>query len=59
MRIPVDGFTFDVDVGGPQDGPAVLLLHGFPQSHRSFDAVVPFLRNAGLCTIAPGRPALR
>jgi pimeloyl-ACP methyl ester carboxylesterase len=53
MRIPVDGFTFDVDVGGPHDGPPVLLLHGFPQSRRSYDAVVPFLHNAGLRTIVP------
>jgi pimeloyl-ACP methyl ester carboxylesterase len=53
MEISVGGFTFTVDVGGPQDGPAVLLLHGFPQSHRSFDAVVPLLHDAGLRTVAP------
>lgn len=53
LEISVGSLTFDVAVGGPQDGPAVLLLHGFPQSHRSFDAVVALLHAAGLRTVAP------
>ncbi|MFD2796485.1 alpha/beta fold hydrolase [Promicromonospora vindobonensis] len=53
MEITLDGLRFDVDVSGPEDGPSVLLLHGFPQSRRAFDAVVPRLHAAGLRTIAP------
>ncbi|WP_369374097.1 alpha/beta fold hydrolase [Promicromonospora sp. Populi] len=53
MEIALGELTFDVEVSGPQEGPPVLLLHGFPQSHRAFDAVVPRLHAAGLRTIAP------
>ena len=38
---------------GRADGPAVVLLHGFPYSVRAFDAVVPILTAAGLRTIVP------
>ena len=47
------GLTFDVADDGPADGPVVLLLHGFPQDHGAFDAVVPALHEAGLRTLAP------
>lgn len=49
---PVGDLTFDVRVEGPEDGTPVLLLHGFPQSHRSYDAVVPLLTAEGLRAIA-------
>jgi len=52
-RVTVDELTFDVNVDGPSDGVPVLLLHGFPQSSRSFDAVAARLHAAGLRTIAP------
>jgi pimeloyl-ACP methyl ester carboxylesterase len=52
MRIEARGLTFDVYEGGPADGPAVLLLHGFPQDHREFDLVAPRLHEAGLRTYA-------
>lgn len=48
-----EGFTFDVADGGPADGPVVVLLHGFPQDHGAFDAVVPALHEAGLRTLTP------
>jgi pimeloyl-ACP methyl ester carboxylesterase len=48
-----DGLRFDVRDGGPRDGDAVLLLHGFPQDGTAFDAVVPALHAAGLRTLAP------
>nr|WP_205864318.1 alpha/beta hydrolase [Planosporangium mesophilum] len=45
--------TFDVRVGGADDGVPVLLLHGFPQNGSMWDAVSPALHAAGLRTIAP------
>ncbi|MEO6879607.1 MAG: alpha/beta hydrolase [Mycobacteriaceae bacterium] len=53
QSVTVGELTFDVQVQGPDDGAAVLLLHGFPQSSACFDAVVPRLHSAGLRTIAP------
>jgi pimeloyl-ACP methyl ester carboxylesterase len=56
QRIDVGGLTFDVAVGGPTGGaagPAVLLLHGFPESSRMWDGVLPALHEAGLRTVAP------
>jgi pimeloyl-ACP methyl ester carboxylesterase len=52
MQIEARGLTFDVYEGGPPDGPAVLLLHGFPQDHREFELMAPRLHEAGLRTIA-------
>jgi pimeloyl-ACP methyl ester carboxylesterase len=52
MQIEARGLTFDVYEGGPPDGPAVLLLHGFPQDHRQFELMAPRLHEAGLRTIA-------
>ncbi|MGN9775313.1 alpha/beta fold hydrolase [Micromonospora sp. H33] len=52
MRIDARGLTFDVRAGGPEDGPAVLLLHGFPQHGGEWDDVVPALHAAGLRTYA-------
>jgi pimeloyl-ACP methyl ester carboxylesterase len=37
--VPVSGLVFDLAEQGPADGRPVLLLHGFPQTHRAFDAV--------------------
>jgi len=51
--LTVRDLTFDVTVEGPADGPAVLLLHGFPQNGREWDAVLPRLHAAGLRTIVP------
>jgi pimeloyl-ACP methyl ester carboxylesterase len=41
-----------VDVG-PTDGPAVLLLHGWPYDVHSFTDVVPLLASAGYRVIVP------
>jgi hypothetical protein len=47
----------DLDVGyvdaGPRDGPAVLLLHGWPYDIRSFAETTPILTAAGLHVIVP------
>lgn len=48
-----DGFVFDVRDAGPMDGTPVVLLHGFPQDSRSWEAVCPLLHARGFRTIAP------
>ena len=48
-----DGLVFDVRDAGPVAGRPVVLLHGFPQDSRSWDAVSPFLHARGYRTIAP------
>jgi pimeloyl-ACP methyl ester carboxylesterase len=46
-----------LDVGyvdaGPADGPAVLLLHGWPYDIHSYEEVTPILASAGLRVIVP------
>lgn len=43
--------TLDVEVSG--EGPVVLLLHGFPDSHRLWRHQIPALNAAGFRTVAP------
>jgi pimeloyl-ACP methyl ester carboxylesterase len=66
-----DGLTFDVRDGGPPDGNAVVLLHGFPQDSTAWRSVEPLLHRNGLRTLSldqrgyspgarpPGRSAYR
>ena len=37
------GVTLNVQLGGAEGGEAILLLHGFPESHRTWRAVAPAL----------------
>src|SRR3954463_8706079 len=53
LQVDVGDLTFDVRTDGPDDGPPVLLLHGFPQTSLSWSAVTPLLAEAGLRTYAP------
>lgn len=53
MTVRANGLEFDVRIGGPEGGPPVLLLHGFPQHGGMWDEVVPALHAAGLRTYAP------
>jgi len=53
LRIDVGDLTFDVRADGPEDGRPVLLLHGFPQTAASWNAVTPLLAEANLRTYAP------
>jgi pimeloyl-ACP methyl ester carboxylesterase len=56
MRIAVGTVELEVQVEEPADdprGPAVLLLHGWPDSHRLWRHQVPALAAAGFRTIAP------
>lgn len=46
------GLTFPARAAGPSDGRLVLLLHGFPQTSRSWDAVVRALADAGHRAVA-------
>lgn len=46
------GLRFDVLDQGPEDGPVVVLLHGFPQDAHCWDAVTSLLNAQGLRTLA-------
>ena len=37
------GITMNVALAGPVDAPPVILVHGFPESHRTWRALVPML----------------
>ena len=39
------GVTLNVALAGPADAPPVVLLHGFPESHRTWREVVPLLED--------------
>lgn len=47
--------VFDVIDEGPTDGVPVVLLHGFPQSNTSWDAVIDRLVQQGYRCIAPNQ----
>jgi pimeloyl-ACP methyl ester carboxylesterase len=51
-QITAGGFTFDTRVAGPPGGRVVLLLHGFPESSRSWDAQLQALAEAGYRAVA-------
>jgi pimeloyl-ACP methyl ester carboxylesterase len=54
MRVTGDGGVgIEVFVEGPDDGPPVLLMHGWPDSHRLWRHQVKALSEAGYRTIAP------
>jgi pimeloyl-ACP methyl ester carboxylesterase len=54
MRVAGDGGVgIEVFVEGPPDGPPVLLMHGWPDSHRLWRHQVDALSGAGFRTIAP------
>jgi len=42
MALPT-GVTLAVQTGGPEEGEPILLLHGFPESHRTWRDVMPDL----------------
>ena len=50
-----DGLTFDVIDSGPIDGDVVVLLHGFPQTAKSWDKVSELLHARGFRTLAPNQ----
>jgi len=43
-RIPLDtGISLNVQLGGSEDAEPIILLHGFPESHRTWREVAPAL----------------
>ena len=45
-RVPLStGVTLNVALAGDRASPAVILLHGFPESHRTWREVVPLLHD--------------
>ncbi len=51
--VTVGDLPFDVRTLGPDDGEAVVLLHGFPETSLSWSAVAPTLADAGFRVVAP------
>jgi pimeloyl-ACP methyl ester carboxylesterase len=51
VRVDVNGTGIEAEVTG--DGPAVLLVHGWPDTHEMWRGVVPGLVDAGFRTVAP------
>ena len=40
------GVNLNVALAGPEDAPPVILLHGFPESHRTWRGVAPLLQDS-------------
>lgn len=53
MRVDSGGVGIEYDVHGPDDGPPVVLLHGFPDTGRLWRHQVPALTGAGHRVIVP------
>ena len=51
VKTPVLHLAYEDD--GPKDGSPLMLLHGWPDSPRTWDGVLPALHRAGFRTIAP------
>jgi pimeloyl-ACP methyl ester carboxylesterase len=51
--VEVNGLTMHVVEAGPADGHPLLLLHGFPETWRSWRHQIPVLAAAGYRVIAP------
>ncbi|MGH9182018.1 MAG: alpha/beta fold hydrolase, partial [Acidimicrobiales bacterium] len=54
ISVPGDGeLVFDALAAGPDDGPLVLLLHGFPQSSGEWRSQLAALAGQGYRAVAP------
>ena len=52
--VNLDNFTFNCRVSGVEnEGEAVILLHGFPETSRMWYQLIPILANEGFKVIAP------
>src|SRR5271166_656675 len=54
-KVDVDGFNIFYREAGPEDAPALLLLHGFPSASHMFRDLIPELSD-GFRVIAPDLP---
>ena len=50
LNVPL---RFTAEISGPEDGPAVILIHGFPDHNQTFRRQTRALNDAGFRTIAP------
>jgi len=53
MRVDSSGISLNVEITGPDDGPPLLLLHGFPDTGRLWSRQVAALAGAGYRVIVP------
>lgn len=53
LNMSRDGLSLRADRYGPEDGAWVILLHGFPDTPRSWHQVLPILVSAGYQVLAP------
>jgi pimeloyl-ACP methyl ester carboxylesterase len=53
LQLPVGDEVFEARAAGPEDGPLVLLLHGFPQTSWSWRHQLEALGVAGFRAVAP------
>lgn len=52
VEIRTEQWSFRARVAGPEDGPPVLLLHGFPQTSRAWLAVMEVIAGVGRRAVA-------
>ncbi len=53
LRIEANGIDFYLDAAGPDDGPLVILLHGFPEIAYGWRHQILALADAGFRVVAP------
>jgi len=53
LEIEANGLRFETLLAGPEDGEAVILLHGYPQSAASWRETMEWLADGGYRAIAP------
>lgn len=53
LRLAVGDLLFEAVASGPEDGPLVLLLHGFPQTSYEWRSQLPVLAGMGFRAVAP------
>jgi pimeloyl-ACP methyl ester carboxylesterase len=53
LRLHANGIEFAALADGPENGPLVVLLHGFPELSRSWRHQLPALAAAGYRSVAP------
>ena len=52
-RVDIGGIVLGVAEAGPADGPPIILLHGFPESHAAWDGVAGTLAAQGFRVLRP------